>query len=717
MSIVRICAYISSVALGATSGGSDSARDFTTFQSAAPYSPELDIASDTAIVYGVNETLPARIGEWRAQGYAAAMMMGIAWGDYGAYFGTGAAWKRGEIQTLKDGSLRLHNPNSEIGYNVPTMAYVEYIKTLVDKAVDARVQAIYLEEPEYWADTGWSEAFKREWQDFYHEPWQAPDSSPDAQYRASKLKYELYFRALKEVFGHVAARAKAANIHIDCVVPTHSLVSYAQWRIVSPESHLIDIPALDGYVAQVWTGTARSPNMYAGARKERTFETAFLEYGQMLGMVRPTGRKVWFLADPVEDDPNHSWNDYKLNYECTLIASLMWPDVHRYEVMPWPDRIFRGAYPKINMDAKSNDREGIPSDYATQLLVSINALNEMDQSDVSYDTGSRGVGVIISDTTMFQRAEPQPSDPSLGAFYALALPLLKAGVPIEVVQLENTVHANTLDAYKVLLLTYDGQKPLKSAYHEALDRWVRGGGGLVFVDDGSDPYNGVREWWNEQGKTKAKPEDDLFRRLGVTSAAETAPQSVDKGFVRVLRKRPHELMAAADGPGVVRSLVEAMFVKRGEPLKTQNYLVVRRGPFVIASVLEESVSNDSLKLAGSYVDLFQAALPVVREIILQPGQRTLLYNLDWAKRHAVKAKVVAAGARIRQEELNNGVFRFHARGPKGSTATARVLLPGHVKQLTTTPAIDVKQDWDAATSTLGLSFPNSAQDVLFVLNL
>ena len=264
MSIVCVAAWCAALAAAEPAPTTVGARDFTTFQSYAPYSPELDIAADTAIVYGIDATFAERVAHWREQGYAAAMMMGIAWGDYGAYFGTGATWKKGEIQTKKDGSPKLHNPNSELGYNVPTLPYVEFIKTLVDKAVDQKVQAVYLEEPEYWADTGWSEAFKREWQDFYHEPWQAPDSSPDAQYRASKLKYELYFRALNEVFTHVAQRSKAAGIHIDCVVPTHSLVNYAQWRIVSPESHLIDIPALDGYIAQVWTGTARTPNFYGG---------------------------------------------------------------------------------------------------------------------------------------------------------------------------------------------------------------------------------------------------------------------------------------------------------------------------------------------------------------------------------------------------------------------------------------------------------------------
>lgn len=48
-------------------------------------------------------------------------------------------------------------------------------------------------------------------------------------------------------------------------------------------------------VEWVWTGTARTPNHYRGVRAERTFATAYLEYGQMVAMVLATGRKVWFL--------------------------------------------------------------------------------------------------------------------------------------------------------------------------------------------------------------------------------------------------------------------------------------------------------------------------------------------------------------------------------------------------------------------------------------
>jgi len=98
----------------------------------------------------------------------------------------------------------------------------------------------------------------------------------------------------------------------------------------------------------------------------------------------------------------------------------------------------------------------------------------MKQPEVRWESaGTRNVGVLVSDTLMFQRAEPNPSDANLGSFYGLAMPLLKRGVPVEPVQIESAATPGFLDRYKVLLLTYEGQKPPTREFHEALAKWVR----------------------------------------------------------------------------------------------------------------------------------------------------------------------------------------------------------------------------------------------------
>src|SRR5262249_12933781 len=167
--------------------------------------------------------------------------------------------------------------------------------------------------------------------------------------------------------------------------------------------------------------------------------------------------------------PNHSWEDYRANWENTLTASLLWPQVWRYEVMPWPERVFHGEYPAVDA---AHRRPGepikhvpIPADYATDIMTVITALNDMKQVEIAWDSGTRGLGVVISDTMMFQRGDPNPSEGDLSSFYGLALPLLKHGIPIEPVQLENAMIAGALDSLKVLLMTYEGMKPMTPTVH------------------------------------------------------------------------------------------------------------------------------------------------------------------------------------------------------------------------------------------------------------
>ena len=58
-------------------------------------------------------------------------------------------------------------------------------------------------------------------------------------------------------------------------------------------------------------GRSGTGNVYEGHYKSRTFETAYLEYGIMqLQLVKGTDKEVWFLQDPVEDNPEHGWEEY-----------------------------------------------------------------------------------------------------------------------------------------------------------------------------------------------------------------------------------------------------------------------------------------------------------------------------------------------------------------------------------------------------------------------
>ena len=584
------------------------------------------------MVYGIDKTLPERLRTWREHGYRIHLMTGVSWGEYQDYLYGRYDGINHEDNAQTDRNGRKIGHGGDVYYICPAENYGEYLCVGVQRALDAGVEAVHLEEPEFWARAGYSEGFKREWQAYYHEPWQAPDSSVDAQWRASKLKYYLYRRALQQVFDYVQAFNQRTGKSVRCYVPTHSLINYAHWHIVSPESSLARLHGCDGYIAQVWTGTARTPNFYRGLRKERTFETAFLEYGAMQNLVRATGRSVWYLNDPVEDNPQHDWTDYRINWESTLVASLLQPEVWQFEVAPWPERIFGGRYPS---NARREDRKSIPPEYATELQVVMQALNDLKQAKVQWDCGTQGIGVLVSDSLMFEREKPTPSDPNMSHFYGLALPLLKRGMPVTPVQLENVTLPGFLDGQRVLILSYQGQKPLTAEVHLALADWVRKGGVLMVVDDDTDPFNRVHEWWNEDGKSDRLPRQHLFEVLGLKESdlSDGAPRfvTVEKGGVMWLRENPVQVAQAAEAEARFIDAAKAAAAKAAVEWRETNYLVLRRGPYVIGSGLDESVPGDPKVLHGHFINLFDPTLKPQTTITLEPGVRVFLLDLDAVK--------------------------------------------------------------------------------------
>ncbi len=665
----------------------DQALERTCFQTGGSYSDRADLRSDVAIVYGIDPKLPERINTWRDHGYRIHVMTGVSWGNYQDYlYGRfDGINHEDEAQTERNGKKISHG--GDVYYICPGTNYGKFLATGVQRALDAGAEAIHLEEPEFWVRGGYEEGFKREWKAFYNEDWQPPHSSPDAQWRASKLKYFLYRRALQQVFDHVQEYNQRSGRHVRCYVPTHSLLNYAHWRIVSPESSLARLNGCDGYIAQVWTGTSRTPNVYRGVQKERTFETAFLEYGAMQNLVRSTGRSVWYLNDPIEDNPNHDWNDYQRNWESTLVASLFQPEVWQYEVAPWPERIFNGKYPRRNPEAKT-----IPPEYATELQIVFNALNDMKQDHIEWDSGTQGIGVLVSDSLMFQRGDPNGSDHHMSHIYGMALPLLKRGMPITPVQLENVTIPKYLDAFRVLLLSYQGQKPLTPDVHTALAEWVKAGGKLIVCDDDSDPYLNVREWWNTGSNHYKTPREHLFERLG---ASEKAEQAIGKGALAWLRENPVEFAKSGT------HLVEAAHKAVGSPWRETNFLLLRRGPYIIAAGLDESADTAPKKLTGRFVNLFDPLLKVQSSMDIAPGSRVFLRDLNRNAGH----NVIASACKVLSTQENTYAVEGIAR-----TDAVVLLRADHAPKSILLGGNEVKTfDYSAAEKLLWIRFENQSE--------
>ena len=211
----------------------DRGLELTGFQDPRPYTPAYDLRNDFVMVYGIHESHIPSIKSWVDQGYVPHLMTGIAWGDYQDFNGQ-------DIMSLSqmdaNGKEKLHGPR--IPYVVPSIEFADYMTDKLKPMIDAGVLAIHLEEPEFWADAGFSPAFAREWQLYYHEPYVRADSSPDAQYKASRLKYYLYGRTLRRVAE--ACKEYAFQKH-------HRELSEYQWH---EESHTVRFESLTGVSRQ-----------------------------------------------------------------------------------------------------------------------------------------------------------------------------------------------------------------------------------------------------------------------------------------------------------------------------------------------------------------------------------------------------------------------------------------------------------------------------------
>ncbi len=691
-------------------------KDKTTFQTSRAWNEYIDNRADAVMVYGVggnpsdregrSTSLEERLASWKERGYVTEFMTGIAWGEYQDYF-TGewdGKWHLDEGQVQMNGDTIWHG--RMVPYIVPTENYLSYFKEKhIKRVIDAGVDAIFLEEPEFWARSGYSDAFKREWKDYYGTEWRPQDESPEATYMSSKLKYRLYYRALEEAFSYAKEYGKSLGRDVKCYVPTHSLLNYAQWQIVSPEASLASLPCVDGYIAQVWTGTSREPDYFNGVYKERVFETAYLEYGCMASMTAPTGRRVWFLTDPIEDWAR-DWADYKRNYQATFTAQLLYPKIADYEIMPWPERIYRGRY---RTSATSEERTLIPKDYSTMMQVMINAAHDVPVSDNRL-SGSHGISVLMGNSLMFQRFPVHEGydDPQLSNFYGLAMPLVKRGIPVEITHIENLGYSQALKDVKVLLMTYSNMKPLSPDAHTFLAKWVNGGGELIYCSSDSDPFQSVKEWWNTGENDFRCPSDHLFAQMGIEAGAVEGTYRYGKGTVRILRHDPRDFVMVEGGDSILMSSVESAYGS----LEYKNHFTLDRGPYKLVAVVDEGVSDKPFTVRGKFVDLYDPELGVHDEISVVPGTQRFLYDVSKAPKAPC---ILAAASRAYDITKTSHSFSYVCKSPSETVNATRILLPKKPSKVLIN-GITADFGWDEGSKTCFLRHDNLPDGVTVEIN-
>lgn len=718
----------------------------TGFQISAYPTENIDNQSDFVMVYGLNDSFYERVKLFKEKGYVIHFMTGISWGEYQDYlygkYDTINHWD--EAQTDRFGNRILHGPEGP--YMVPTVSFADYITEKLKNVVDAGVEAIHVEEPEFWDRAGYSPAFKREYALYYREPWTPPHESSDARYKCAKLKAYLFTKTIDRLASSLKEYAAVKyNKELRFYIPTHSLLNYTQWKIVSPEGKLADIPAVDGCIAQVWTGTSREKNWFDGEYKERTFETAYLEYGVMQELVKGTGRKMWFLHDPIEDNPIFDWDDYRKNYLCTVTASLMHPKVNTFEICPWPNRVFEGKYPKDAPDAKD-----IPDEYKTLLNNMFNTLGTFE--------GGKGselrVGILMADSQLYQREFPdnefkESTDGEVGtvlrdsenlikdfktklfssgekerelmlkymsgngfpSFYSLSLPLLKYGIGVRPVLLDNARRYNGyLDDYDVLIMSYEYMKPDYPDVNNAIASWVRRGGTLIYIGNGFDPYHSIKSWWEGSYKNAA---EHLFETLEINAQAEKEIFCCGKGIAAVWKENPCCFSFSKKNADSFRQFFSQAISKAGKNAEFKNHFIVEREPYYkLAAVLDESINNEPLILEGSFADMYTPDFEIISKKVINIGESCLLFDLDKIKDE--RLCIIGTSSRIVDLKEPDGKVIINVQGASMPNAYLRIKLGFEPSSVT----VDGKKCdliFDKATSTALIHYEGKAKQTELII--
>lgn len=742
-------------------------EELTGYQASGDFRPSVDLQCDFVMVYGIDDTMPDRIRQYREKGYVIHLMTGIAWGEYQDYldgkWDGRKHWDEGQVE--RSGKDVIHNPT--VPYMVPTVSFSEYLTERMKIAVDMGVEAIHVEEPEFWDRSGYSEAFKREYEIYYKEPWRPQHEDLDVQYKSARLKAYLYSRAIDRVSAALKEYAKVVyNRDLRFYVPTHSLLNYTQWKIMSPEAALINIPTVDGYIAQIWTGTSREANVYEGVYKERTFETAYLEYGVMQELVKGTGRRMWFLNDPIEDLPSYTWENYEYNYRKTAAASLLHPHIWHYEICPWPHRVFDGRYPRFQPNIAKKDETSyetdqsrpIPGSYSTLLSGMFQLFGDMEQKEFCFEGAGDSVGICMSDSGLFQRTFPDgivngrklgdrfamakhkntgnPVDEEAAEalmkeiredesllldfiqsdafpqFYGMSLPLLKYGLPVRPVQLDNVRRfAGYLDTLKVLILSYEYIKPEAPDINTAVLSWVMNGGTLLYIGDGSDPFHRIDSWWRKSGYEN--PARHLFRLAGMEETPEDGVYPAGNGKIVVWNMVPAKICLSRELAQEYRYKVKDALESLGLSWEFRNDLTLHRGPYIISSVMDESVTDEKKVWEGLFADLGENDYPVITHKEIGPDETALLFDFDTIREETFR--VIGTSARVLDAQTDDGGFQLKLKTADKIRAFTRVRLP---QKASAALAVDeqgqhvpMEVNWDDVSRTLLLCYDSHSEEV------
>lgn len=679
----------------------------TVFQTNLPWDPRLALAVDGVIVHRHGDgkrSLSRAITSWQEKGYLTGRMF-FADSDAANAYWTGK-WDgtphpedverdaKGDV--VKCAGVR--------PYMLPTEGWIRYLEEMTGQSIEAGADAILPEEPLAHAHTGYEKSFRQLWVERYGKPWEPESASAEARFLTAQLKNELYVKLERRLAALTRTRARDNGTSIPFVLPVHSIYSNVAARLVAPLGTSLGIEHVNGMIGQVWTGPVRWALHHYGSPEKSFFTSAYALYDYFVALTAGTGRQLWLLSDPVEDDPKHEWAEFEEWYRHCVTAKLLFPDVSSFEVMPWPDRIFLPGY-------GTGGGTPAPGRNRIAILSAVQVQQEIPAAGSHVARITEGIGVALADTLLWEK-EPFPP---LDGVYGLILPLLNAGVPVTACLLERTPERGYLSRFRVIVLSYEAFKPLRAEYHAHLAAWVRRGGSLIVLG-APDDLDGAALWWRKAGHPS--PLHHLLAELGPLPAAN-GDHSVGEGLVLRRGISPRRFADPDTARGVYLPLVDHALREQGidEGLRRPGYFLLRRGPFVVAHAVTKP-----LEIPGKLVDIFEPELPVVDGARLEAGMSGLYRDVTEVLAEEAETDrvpcVLHCTHRRMKETRSPEALEVTLRGPLETPAVVRIHTAGRKPESVSARGAEGKNvpvDRKREGTTLRLRFPNDPGGVTLVV--
>jgi len=637
----------------------------TLLQTNISYDPRIAIAVDGVIVHqhGVEvEPLRRAIESWKQHGYCVGRMF-FADSDAQNEYWTGK-WDGTPHpdDVERDASGQVVLCAGVRPYMLPTEGWTRHLQEMAAESIDAGADAILPEEPLAHAFTGYEQSFRDLWVRRFARPWEAESASAEARFLTGQLKNELYVSLEQSLLETTRQHARQVGREVAFVLPVHSLYSNVAAQLVAPLGTSLCVEGIDGYIGQVWTGPVNWARAHYGGADASFFTSAYALYDYFVQLVVGTDKRLWLLADPVEDDPNHTWADFETWYRHSVAAKLLFPAVDAFEVMPWPDRIFLPGY-------ASGGGTPAPERYRIIILSAVQTLQEIPVGGRWEKPPTEGVGVVVADTVLWEKRQP----PMLQDVYGLLQPLLHVGIPVSACIMERAGDPAYLNRFRVIVVAHEIFKPIDPKTHTALADWVKRGGCLVLLG-GPANLDDAPFWWKDAGHDS--PLHHLLAELGGASDRD-GEHPVGRGWVMRRQIQPRRFADPAAAKSEYFPLIDTALHKAGaaDGLRMPGSFCMRRGPFVIAGA-----TSEPLRLSGPLLDVFDPDLPIRDAVQLEPGQSGVYRDVGPILSDHARPRVLHCTHRLMADRFEKETSHVTIRGPAETPAVVRIARAGREVQ-------------------------------------